>query len=191
MKHFVIGLTGASGSLLALRTIQVLLEAGHVVHLIASEQGRQVASYELEMPFDDLIQSLSHPNFHLHDNDNLFSKLASGSCPVDAMIVIPCSMGTLGKLASGIADSLLTRVADVMMKERRTLLLVPRETPLSAIHLENMLRLSHAGAHLFPPVPAFYHRPQSIAEMVDHTVGRLLRTIGVDTSLSKEWEGRP
>ena len=123
--------------------------------------------------------------------EDWFAPLASGSNPADAMVICPCSMGTLARIAAGLADTLIERAADVMLKESRKLVLVPRETPLSAIHLENMLRAQRAGAVILPANPGFYHRPQSVSEVVDFVVARVLDQLGFDHDLMQRWGAAP
>ncbi len=190
MKRILVGLTGASGSVLAYTVVKLLLENGHEVHFVASKLGERVMAYELERDYADVLsefESFSH--FVHHDNDNLFASIASGSYPVDAMVIVPCSMGTLGKIAGGIADSLICRAADVALKERRALVLVTRETPLSGIHLENMLKLTRYGATILPPVPAYYSKPKSVQDIVNQTAARILGTLGIVTEEQVVWNG--
>lgn len=190
MKTIIVGVTGASGSVLAHQTVLKLLALGHNVHFITTELGARVMAYELEQPFSALLESYGHyPNFTRHQNDDLFASISSGSFPVDAMCILPCSMGTLGKIAGGISDSLICRAADVTLKERRPLLLVTRETPLSGIHLENMLKLNRYGAIIMPPVPAYYNRPKTVESLIDHTVSRILRTLGITSDTDMIWTG--
>ncbi len=190
MKRIVVGLTGASGSILAYTVIQKLLENGHEVHLVASTLGERVMAYELERRYLDVLADFKeNPNFVVHDNDNLFASISSGSYLVDAMCIVPCSMGTLGKIANGISDSLICRAADVTLKERRSLVLVIRETPLSGIHLENMLKLNRYGATIMPPVPAYYNKPKTVDEIVTQSAARILRTLGVIIDDYKVWSG--
>ena len=190
MKKIVIGMTGASGSALAYRLIQTLLELGHEVHFVSTEMGKKVMGFELEKPFERCLESFknSSQNFYFYENNQLFARIASGSFLTDAMVVLPCSMGTLAKISTGISDSLLCRAADVCLKEQRQLILVPRETPLSSIHLENMLRLSRMGVFIMPPVPAFYQKPKTLADVVDLTVGRLIATLKIDNPLHQIWQ---
>lgn len=190
MKRILVGLTGASGSVLAYTVVKLLLENGHEVHFVASKLGERVMAYELERDYTDVIsefESFSH--FVHHDNDDLFASIASGSYPVDAMVIVPCSMGTLGKIAGGIADSLICRAADVALKERRALVLVTRETPLSGIHLENMLKLTRYGATILPPVPAFYSKPKTVQDIVNQMSARILGTMGIITEEQVVWNG--
>jgi 4-hydroxy-3-polyprenylbenzoate decarboxylase len=198
MKHFLVAITGASGSIYGLRLTSELLRAGCRVSLLLSEPGRQVLNYETGLdwriePGERRQQVCAH--FHSEridalDNSDLFAAVASGSNPADAMVVCPCSMGTAGRVAAGLSESLLERAADVMLKERRPLLLVPRETPLSVIHLENLLRLARAGAVIVPAMPAFYHTPQTIDDLVAFMVGKVLDQLGVEHELFKRWSGR-
>ncbi|MCA0385061.1 MAG: UbiX family flavin prenyltransferase [Firmicutes bacterium] len=190
MKRVIVGLTGASGSLLAQSVIDQLLTLGHEVHFVASKLGEKVMAYELETPYETVLAAFKeNPLFHLYDNDNLFAAISSGSFPIDGMCIVPCSMGTLGKIASGITDTLICRAADVSLKERRPLVLMTRETPLNGIHLENMLKLSRYGAVIMPPVPAFYNRPQTVTAIVEQTAARALRTLGIMTEAYPVWNG--
>lgn len=190
MKRILVGLTGASGSVLAYTVVKLLLENGHEVHFVASELGERVMAFELERDYADVLsefESFSH--FVHYDNDNLFASIASGSYPVDAMVIVPCSMGTLGKIAGGIADSLICRAADVALKERRALVLVTRETPLNGIHLENMLKLTRYGATILPPVPAYYSKPKTVQDIVNQTAARILGTLGIASEEQVVWNG--
>lgn len=190
MKRIIIGLTGASGSILAYTAIKMLLDDGHEVHLVASSLGERVMAYELSRDYSQILDELNaYQTFTHHSNDDLFASIASGSFPVDAMCIIPCSMGTLGKIANGIADNLLCRAADVTLKERRPLVLVTRETPLSGIHLENMVKVSRYGAIIMPPVPAFYNKPKTLDDVINHTASRVLLALGINTKAHVQWEG--
>jgi flavin prenyltransferase len=198
--EFTVAITGASGSIYAQRTLVHMAASGVVerINLIISEAASTVARVELGadlsagdrgkvnqwlgLPFDSRL-------IHLHRLDNVAAKPSSGSHPQEGMVVIPCSMGTLGAIASGAGINLIHRAADVTLKEGRRLVLVPRETPYNAIHLENMLRLSRAGAHIIPASPGFYHRPQSIEALVDHFVFRVLDHLGVPHSPATQWRG--
>ena len=190
MKRILVGLTGASGSVLAYTVVKLLLENGHEVHFVASKLGERVMAYELERDYADILCEFgSFSHFVHHDNDNLFASIASGSYPVDGMVIVPCSMGTLGKITGGIADSLICRAADVALKERRALILVTRETPLSGIHLENMLKLTRYGATIVPPVPAYYSKPKTVQDIVNQTAARILGTLGIVTEEQVVWNG--
>jgi len=191
--------TGASGLPYGLRLLDCLLSAGVTVELIYSQAAQVVAQQELSLRLPSapeaahtllLAQFPGRPGaLRVYGRDAWFSPVASGSNPPDAMVVCPCSMGTLASIAAGLADNLIERAADVVLKERRTLIMVPRETPFSVIHLENMLRLARAGAVIVPPAPGFYEHPQSVADMVDFVVARILDQLRVPHSLAKRWGG--
>ena len=184
-RRIVVGVAGASGGIYAYRLVQVLADCGIEVHFVASDAGWQVLEYECGVSREQLTK-LVHK---VYDVKRIDSAIASGSFPCEAMVVVPCSMKTLGCLAGGITDNLLTRSADVTLKEGRKLVLVPRETPVHAIHLENMLKLSQAGARILPACPGFYHKPQTIDELVDMLVGKICDALGVQTKLFKRWTG--
>ncbi len=191
--------TGASGLPYGLRLLDCLLSAGVTVELIYSQAAQVVAKQELEMRLPSSPEeaaSLLQERFpgrsgqlHVYGREAWFSPVASGSNPPDAMVVCPCSMGTLASIAAGLADNLIERAADVVLKERRTLIVVPRETPFSVIHLENMLRLAQAGAVIVPPSPGFYEHPQSVADLVDFVVARILDQLHVPHTLGQRWGG--
>lgn len=190
MKRIIVGLTGASGSALTYSVIEQLLSLGHEVHFVASKLGEKVMAYELEDNYEALISPfLNNSRFIRYEQEDLFSNISSGSYPIDGMCIVPCSMGTMGKIAGGIADTLICRGADVTLKEKRPLILVTRETPLSGIHLENMLKLTRYGAVIMPPVPAFYNKPKSVKEIVDQTAARVLRTFGIMSDTYPIWNG--
>ena len=184
-RRIVVGVSGASGSIYAYRLVQVLVDCGIEVHFVASDAGWQVLEYECGVSSEQLTK-LVHK---VYDVKRIDSAIASGSFPCEAMVIVPCSMKTLGCLAGGITDNLLTRSADVTLKEGRKLILVPRETPVHAIHLENMLKLSQAGARILPACPGFYHKPQTIDELVDMLVGKICDALGIQTNLFKRWTG--
>lgn len=198
----LLGISGASGAVYGVRTAQVLLARGAELHLVVTATAWEILAAELapgaHPPAPDAgaaarkrwiakILGASAGAFHLHNEDDFRIPFASGSNPPDAMIVAPCSMGMLGRIAHGISSSTLCRCADVAIKERRPLVLVPREMPLSAIHLENMLALARAGAEILPACPGFYHRPATVGEMVDFVVSRVLARIGIDAGLIPRW----
>jgi len=195
MKHILVAITGASGAVYGVRLTGEVLRTGCRVSLLLSEPGRQVLNYETGLGWsanateqqDQVRTHFACPRIAVLDNRDFFAAVASGSSAPDAMVICPCSMGTAGRIAGGLSETLLERVADVMLKERRPLLLVPRETPLSVIHLENLLRLGRAGAVLIPAMPAFYHRPQSVDELVDFVVGKVLDQLGIGHQLFKRW----
>ncbi|MDT8445019.1 MAG: flavin prenyltransferase UbiX [Desulfuromonadales bacterium] len=194
-KQFVVAITGASGSLYGLRLIRELLRAGERVSLILSSAGRQVLNHETGLGWSENIkQQRQQVQEHFASiaveclaNDDFMASAASGSAAADAMIVIPCSMGSVGRIAAGVSGNLLERAADVMLKERRPLVLVPRETPFNTIHLENLLRLSRAGAVILPAMPGFYHLPKTIDDLLDFVVGKVLDVLNVEHSLFTRW----
>lgn len=184
-RRIVVGVSGASGAIYAYRLIQVLADSGIEVHFVASKAGLEVLEYECGLTMVQLTQMVHK----VYDVNRIDSAIASGSFPCESMVIVPCSMKTLGSLANGIAGNLLTRAADVTLKEGRKLVLVTRETPVHAIHLENMLKLSHAGARIVPACPGFYHRPQTIEELVDMLVGKICDTLNVENDLFERWTG--
>lgn len=190
MKKIVIGITGASGSIYAKRLIEVLVQQGIWVHVIATEKGRQVFRYELSLDLATWITELNitYPNVKLENHQNLFAGVASGSHGFDAVVILPCSMGTLAEISHGLSRNLLTRAADVALKEGRKLIIVPRETPFNTIHLENMTRLSKVGAAIIPAMPGFYHHPKIMDDLVNFVVGKILSYLNIDHHLFKSWE---
>lgn len=200
--EFTVGITGASGSIYAQRTLVHLAASGVVerINLILSESAETVARVELGVDLRGADQTLINewiglpPDsglIQLQRLDNMAAKPSSGSHPQQGMVVVPCSMGTIGAIACGAGTNLIHRAADVTLKESRRLVLVPRETPYNAIHLENMLRLARAGAHIVAASPGFYHRPQTIEALVDHLVFRILDHLEVPHSRSTRWKGIP
>ncbi len=189
MKKIIVGITGASGSTLAENLIKKLLSLGHHVELILTENGLSVVEYELEKKIEDLIEEFKEISDEIthYSNNDMFSNIASGSYKVDAVIIIPCSMGTLGKIANGISDNLLLRSVDVAVKEKTPLILIARETPLSGIHLENMLKISRLGGVIMPPVPSYYNKPKSLKESDDIFVGRILSFLNIKNSHHRTW----
>lgn len=197
VKSITVGISGASGVIYAQRLLMQLEDSPEVrqINLVVSGPARRVISDELDISTSDsdqlmaeLIGRPSVKTIFFHTGD-IGAAIASGSYPVDAMAIIPCSASTLGALASGSSRNLLHRAADVCLKEGRRLVIVPRETPLSIIHLENMLKLRQAGAMIVPAMPAFYHRPSDIAALVDHFVYRVMDHLGVAHSQETAWQG--
>lgn len=196
-KTIALALTGASGLPYGLRLLECLIRAEARVWLLYSQAAQLVAKQELDMVLPAQpreAQRLFAARFDAREGQlSVFgamdwnAPLASGSNPPDACVICPCSMGTLAKVATGLADDLIARAADVALKEGRKLVLVPRETPFSAIHLENMLRLARAGAVILPPIPGFYRHPQSVQDMVDFVVARILDQLGIAHSLMQRW----
>ncbi len=183
--RIIVGITGASGAIYGLRLIEVLKEAGCEIHAVVSEHGWQVLDYECGIGSQEIKEKVDF----LYDIKNIGACIASGSFKTDAMVVVPCSMRTLSSISNGIADNLLSRAADVMLKEGRKLIIVPRETPLNAIHLANMLKLSQLGVKILPACPGFYHRPTALNQMVDMMVGKISDSIGIDHDLFPRWQG--
>lgn len=179
-KPLVIGITGASGAIYARRTAQLAREAGVPVELVVSKPGMQVIRYEKE---SDLLDD----SYKIHDIDNFFAAPASGTANYRGMVVVPCSMGTLGKIATASGDNLLTRAADVMLKERRPLILVPREAPMNLIHLENQVSAARAGAIIIPASPHFYQHPLTIEDLVDTVVARILDQLKIPHHIGQPW----
>ncbi|MCP4169687.1 MAG: UbiX family flavin prenyltransferase [Fuerstiella sp.] len=213
-RNFVLAITGASGSAYAVRLAQILLRAGHHIHMIVSRAARQVAQHELDarIPADDAsgddwlkftgtalttgaaaawgFSDCSDDfsgNCSVHGISDFTAGVASGSFLTGGMVICPCSMGTLSAIACGSSMNLIQRSADVHLKERRPLILIPRETPLSLVALENMTQLSHAGATILPAMPGFYHRPESIADCIDFVVARTCDHLNVEHSLVRRW----
>ncbi|MCP5278302.1 MAG: UbiX family flavin prenyltransferase [Thiobacillus sp.] len=195
MKRITLALTGASGMAYGVRLLECLLQAGCRVDLLVSQAARIVAKQELDLALAgdnaalaELFSSrFSGGELNVYGEKEWFAPAASGSNPADAMVVCPCTMGSLAAIAHGLADNLVERAADVMLKERRPLVLVPRETPFSLIHLRNMTALAEAGATILPANPGFYHRPASVAEVVDFVVARVLDQLGVSHRLVQRW----
>jgi flavin prenyltransferase len=191
MKKIIVGITGASGSVYFLRLMEVLSQQELQIHLIASEQGRKVLAYETGVNLEEQAQlwNKNKANIALEDNSNLFSPVASGSYRCDAMVILPCSMSTTAEIACGITKTLLTRAADVMIKERRKLVLVPRETPFSTIHLKNMYELSQLGVTILPAMPGFYGHPETLGEIIDFIAGKTLDSLEIENDCYQRWEG--
>src|SRR5688500_10672489 len=198
--EFTVAVTGASGSIYAQRTLVHMAASGVVerINLIMSDAALTVARVEMGIDLrasdvNSINEWIGLPRhsrlIHLHRLDNIAAKPSSGSHPQQGMVVVPCSMGTLGAIASGAGTNLIHRAADVTLKESRRLVLVPRETPYNAIHLENMLRLAGAGARILPASPGFYHRPKTIEELVDHLCFRILDQFDIPHSRKSEWKG--
>ena len=181
MKQIVLGITGASGARYARRLIEVLIGGGGCVHAIVSPHGAELMKLELgiEAVTPQALAGPAAQNLVLHRHDDLMDPLASGSVPTDGMAICPCSANTLSAVAAGLGDNLITRAAHVHLKERRTLVLVPREMPVSAIDLENQARLARAGAIIAPACPAFYLHPATIDDLVDFVAARVARCLGV------------
>ena len=189
MSHPIVAITGASGACYGMRLLELLIAQNLEPYVVVSPAGRQVLSVELGS--GDLKDHLGKSGYREEDVRDLTSPLASGSFETQGMVVAPCSTGTLGSIAHGISSNLIHRAAEVSLKERRSLILVPRETPLSQITLQNMLTLAQAGAHVVPASPGFYHGPASIQDLVDFVVGRVLDLMKIPHALTKRWTGMP
>ncbi|NLJ72088.1 MAG: UbiX family flavin prenyltransferase [Syntrophomonadaceae bacterium] len=192
MPKIVVGLTGASGIVYGIRLVEELLKRDFEVHLVVSNPAKLVLEHELSWDFSDSIsttfqQKLSNNNLFIYNNSDIAAPIASGSFLVESMIVIPCTMSTVSNIANGTSNSLLERAADVVLKERKSLIIVPRETPLSSIHLKNMLALSDMGVHIIPAMPAFYNHPQNIEDMIDFVVGKVLDSLKIEHGLYKRY----
>jgi 4-hydroxy-3-polyprenylbenzoate decarboxylase len=187
MKRLIVGMTGASGAIYGVRLLEQLRELPVETHLIATRWARITIEHETGRSFAD-VRALADVTYSEGDQS---AAVSSGSFVTDGMIIVPCSMKTVGAIATGFAHNLICRAADVVLKERRPLVLAIRETPLHSVHLRNLLTLSDMGAVIAPPVPAFYARPDSIDEMVDHTVVRLLDQFGLHRDVPSRWAGLP
>ncbi len=197
-SDLVLAITGASGSIYGIRLLEVLLAAGRRVHLTISPAGAQVLAHELDRtvslehfdPADLLEHDLPAGDLVYHHHGDFTAGIASGSFPTAGMAICPCSMGTLAAIAGGNSGNLIHRAADVHLKERRRLVLVPRETPLGSIGIENMRSAATAGAVILPASPGFYHHPKTIGDLVDFVVGRICDQLGVEAELTRRW-GNP
>lgn len=189
MSRYIVGITGASGSIYGIRLIEELLKRNNEVHLVVTDNGKKVVSYELEKSFDEIVDrfTIYGENLHIHDDQDLFAPIASGSFKTDGMIILPCSMSTLGEISHGVSKNLLGRAADVCLKEKRRVIIVPREAPLSPIHLKNMLSLSELGVSIIPAMPGFYHKPKTIDDLVNSIIGRIMDGLGIVNDLYLDW----
>lgn len=199
MSRYIVAISGASGSAYGLAIIKGLVQAGHEVAVTASREGLSILKDETGLEITGLVGDDAARAFETHlginpltvsffAEDNLYAPISSGSFRTAGMFVAPCSMKTLAGIANGYANNLLERAADVVLKERRPLVIVPRETPLSAIHLENMLKLARLGVHILPAMPGFYNHPRTVEDMVNSIAGRALDLMGVDNEIYKRWE---
>ena len=197
MKSFIVAITGASGSIYGIRLIEGLLKSKHKVYLVISKQAFSIIKIETGINWtgntaseiEKKIQKyFSSENIKYYSENNLSAPFSSGSFITDGMFIVPCSMKTLSGIANGYANSLIERAADVMLKEGRRLILSPREMPFSAVHLENMLKLARLGVKIIPPVPAFYHKPKNIKDIIDFVVGKILDSAEVRHNIFKRWK---
>ncbi len=192
MGEIVVAITGASGAAYGQRLVEVLAQDNRTVRLVVTDAGRLTLAHECSTTPEDIASGTGTSGgteVILEDNDNIAARSASGSAEIDAVVVCPCSGTTLGKLAAGIGDNLATRSAIVAMKERRKLILVPRETPYATVHLENMAKLSSWDTVILPASPGFYNHPESIEDLVDFVVARILDHLGIKHSLGRRWTG--
>jgi len=184
-KRIVIGISGASGFQYGLRALELLRPLDYEVHLVVSAGARRTCALETDIALDDVLRLAQV----VHPVEDIGASIAGGSFPTVGMLVAPCSMRTLASIAHGLSDTLLTRAADVTLKERRRLVLLARETPLNLAHIENMRLVTLMGGVVMPPVPALYLRPTSVAELVTHSVARALSLLGVETGAARPWTG--
>ncbi|GAA0346998.1 UbiX family flavin prenyltransferase [Streptomyces blastmyceticus] len=183
--NLIVGMTGASGAVIGVRTLQALRALDVETHLVLTRWGRTLVEYET----DYTVQDLRAMADHVHGPGDQAAAISSGSYPTDGMIIAPCSMKTLAAIRAGYAEDLVVRAADVTLKERRKLVLVPREAPLNEIHLENMLALARIGALILPPMPAFYNHPKTIDDIIMHLVARILDHFGLELPAAFRWKG--
>ncbi len=186
-KRLIVGISGASGIIYGIRMLEVLREAGVETHLVMSKSSELTMAYETDLKPKDVRALASH----FHAVSDIGASISSGSFPTLGMVIVPCSVRTMSEVAAGVTSSLLSRAADVVLKERRRLVLAFRETPIHAGHLRTMTALSDMGAIIAPIVPAFYNRPKTLDDIINHTVGRLLDLFGIDTRIVKRWKGGP
>lgn len=181
--RLIIGISGSSGIIYGIRMLEVLRSMPVETHLVITKAGQMTRAYETSLSANELkaLADVYHPC------SDIAATIASGSYKTMGMIIAPCSMKTLGEIAHGITGNLLTRAADVVLKERRRLVILPREAPLHLMHLQNMVTITQMGGIIFPPVPAFYHKPQSIEDLVNDTVGRVLNLFDLENDLAKPW----
>ncbi len=182
--RIIIGISGSSGIIYGIKLLQILRGLQIETHLVVSKAGQLTRAYECELSAAEL-RALADV---YHKCSDISAAIASGSFKTLGMIIAPCSMNTLGEIAHGLSSNLLTRAADVVLKERRRLVLIPRETPLHLGHLNNMVQVTQMGGIIYPPVPAFYHKPETIEDLVDDTVGRVLDLFDIDCGLVKRWK---
>jgi flavin prenyltransferase len=185
MRRLIVGLTGATGAILGVRLLEALKDSDFESHLVISNWARR--TIEHETPYT--VRQVSELATVYHNSNDMAAEISSGSYITEGMVVIPCSMRTLGGIAHSNGENLVHRAADVVLKERRRLVLVVRESPLSELHLENMLKLARMGVTIIPPMPAFYNHPKSISDIVDHIVARVLDQFGISAPFARRWDG--
>lgn len=184
-RRIIVGISGASGAIYGVELLKALKKAEIETHLVISKNGQIAIAHETDYSVADMHKLADH----FYSNNDLSASISSGSFKTDGMIIAPCSMRTLGEVSTATTSGLLTRAADVCLKERRKLVIMPRETPMHAVHIKNMLIVAELGGIICPPVPAFYSKPKTLEEMVSHTVGRILDMFDIETDLVKRWEG--
>lgn len=182
----IVAITGASGVIYGYRLLETLNSLGKDVSVLLTSPGQIIMEYELGIGEDRLIKMADN----YYDADDLTTAINSGSCPFEAMVIVPCSMKTLGAIANGYANNAVTRAADVALKERRKLVIVPRETPLRTVHLENMLSISQEGGIILPAMPGFYHKPQNVDDIANFIVGKIMDVLGLEHDLYQRWTGK-
>ncbi len=200
MPSYIVAITGASGAVYGTRLISFLVKHGFTVHLTVTKEAWWILKDEAELfaegTEDEIRSSLcgyfgvSREMLYYYDENNMKSPISSGSFRNNGMIIVPCSMKTVASVASGVSSNLVGRSADVILKEQRKLIIVPRETPLNTVHLKNLLTLSEMGVHIIPAMPAFYNKPETIADMVAFIVGRILDALSIDNQIYSRWDGR-
>jgi len=190
MKKYIIGITGASGSVLSRRLLSYLSGFEIELHIIVTDTGKKVFEYETGIAWDSFLETLLLKKASIieYNNNDMFANVASGSFLTDAMMIVPCSMSTAAKIATGTGGNLLCRAADVCLKEKTRLVISPREAPLHTIHLKNLLTLSECGAVILPPIPMFYAKSENYADMIDGIVGRILKSAGIENELYTRWD---
>lgn len=197
MKNYIVALTGASGVIYGIRLIQELLRYGNAVNAVISDMGKTVLEDESGMEYkkdNGLFRKSfcsvlgNKERLRYYENDDMKAPIASGSYTVDCMVIIPCTMSTVSSIACGASGNLIERAADVMIKEGRQLIIVPRETPLSAIHLENLLKLCRCGIKILPAMPGFYNKPETIDDMINFVVGKTMDLMGIENSIYRRWK---
>jgi 4-hydroxy-3-polyprenylbenzoate decarboxylase len=185
MKRIIVGITGATGVIYGIRLLEVLKELGIESHVMLSEAAKK--NILIETSFT--VKMVEEMAYKIHDIKNMAASISSGSFKTDGMVIVPCTIKTLSGVAHSYNDNLIVRAADVVLKERRRLILVVRETPLHKGHLELMSRVADLGGIILPPIPAFYHAPKTIDDLINHTVGKMLDLMDIDHSLYRRWEG--
>ena len=184
MKKIIVGITGASGVIYGIRLLEILNKLKIETHLILTNSATKVLKHETNYKEKEIISLATH----YYDENNIAASLASGSFKTDSMVIIPCSAKTLAGIATGYSTNLVLRAAEVCIKERRKIVLVPRETPVSSIQLKNMLNVTNAGVIVLPASPGFYHKPKKVNDLVDHVVGKVLDSLDIEHELFKRWE---